>query len=76
MDLLRAMKANREKMGMAQPVTHTPALQQLPAAAVALAPGTKQMRAHIIQKKPKPKIVKKHFEAIIAQECESSSESD
>ena len=76
MDLLRAMKANREKMGMAQPATKTPVLQQLPAAVDALVPGTRMMRAHIIQKKPKPKIVKKHFEAIIAQECESSSESD
>ena len=76
MDLLRAMKANREKMGMTQPAAQTPALQQLPAAVDALVPGTKQMRAHIIQKKPKNKIVKKHFEAVIAQECESSSESD
>jgi hypothetical protein len=39
-------------------------------------PGTKAMRLHIIEKKPKPKTVKEHLEAIIAQECESSSDED
>jgi hypothetical protein len=40
------------------------------------APGTKAMRAFIIAEKPSKKIVKDHFEAIIAAECETSSDED
>ena len=39
-------------------------------------PGTKAMRAFIIEEKPTKKIVKEHFESIIAAECESSSEEE
>ena len=40
------------------------------------APGTKAMRTFIIEEKPSKKIVKEHFEAIIAAECETSSDEE
>jgi hypothetical protein len=39
-------------------------------------PGSKAMRAFIIEEKPTKKIVKEHFEAIIAAECETSSDEE
>lgn len=39
-------------------------------------PGTKTMRAFIIDEKPGKKVVKDHLEAIIDQECATSSEED
>lgn len=39
-------------------------------------PGTRTMRAFIIEEKPAKKVVKDHLEAIIDQECVSSSEEE
>lgn len=77
MDLLRTMKANRESQGLH---TEIHKLTELPKPTgknqEKPAPGTKAMRKYIIEKKPKKKDVKEHFEMIIAQECESSSEEE
>lgn len=75
MDLLKNMMANRQAAGLVP----QPKANQLPRPASSNekpAPGTKAMKHYIIAKKPKGKAVKEHFEAIIAQECESSSESE
>jgi hypothetical protein len=37
-------------------------------------PGTRTMRTFIIEEKPSKKVVKDHLEAIIDQECASSSD--
>jgi hypothetical protein len=75
MDLLRNMVANRQAQGM---VAEIPKPNELPKpkSNEKPMPGTKAMRKYIIEKKPKKKDVKEHFEMIIAQECESSSEED
>ena len=77
MDLLKNMMANRQAQGLhqVQPLK----ANELPKPKVSSekpAPGTKAMRMYIIEKKPAKKAIKEHFEAIIAQECESSSDED
>lgn len=39
-------------------------------------PGSRTMRAFIIEEKPAKKCVKDHLDAIIDKECETSSEED
>ena len=39
-------------------------------------PGTKTMRTFIIEEKPAKKVVKDHLEAIITNECISSSDEE
>ena len=74
MDLLRAMASNRQAQGLNLPVSQT---KTPPPDASEIAPGTRAMKKHIIAKKPKVKMVKKHMEALILRETESSSsESD
>ena len=75
MDLLRTMASNRQAQGL---VNEIPKANELPKpkSSEKPAPGTKAMRKYIIEKKPKKKDVKEHFEMIIAQECESSSEEE
>lgn len=78
MDLLKNMMANRQAQGLHQQPQPLKA-NELPKPKVSSekpAPGTKAMRVHIIDKKPGKKVIKEHFEAIIAQECESSSDED
>jgi hypothetical protein len=80
MDLLKAMVANRRQMvvPLTDPVprrrsgkkpTKTEKAKEIPA-------GTKAMREFVIDEKPPKKVVKEHLEAIVARECESSSDSD
>lgn len=66
------MKANRETAGL------TIQMQKMAVSKSSdeIAAGTKVMRQHIIHEKPSKKIVKEHIEAIIAQECESSSDEE
>lgn len=81
MDLLKTMLANRAaapamvhdpkpapKRGGRKPTKADRAKEQTP--------GTRAMRAFIIEEKPSKKVVKEHLEAIISRECESSSEED
>jgi len=76
MDLLRAMKSNREAQGLKiEPLV----INQLPKPKTQQekpAPGTKAMRKYIIEKKPGKKTIKEHFETMIEQECESSSDEE
>jgi hypothetical protein len=65
------MTSNRQVQGLVEP-TELPK----PKSTEKPAPGTKAMRKYIIDKKPKKKDVKEHFEMIIARECESSSEEE
>lgn len=81
MDLLKAMLANR---AAAPSMVHDP--KPAPKRkgrkptktdrAKEQTPGSRAMRTFIIEEKPSKKIVKDHLEAIIARECESSSEED
>jgi len=77
MDLLRTMIANRQahppvdpkpapSRGGRKPTKADRAKEQTP--------GSRSMRAFIIEEKPGKKVVKDHLEAIIAKECESSDE--
>ena len=77
MDLLRTMLANRQSQGMVydpKPVAD----KKKPKAEKAKqhTPGSKDMRRFIIEEKPSKKVVREHIQAIIDQECESSSDSD
>lgn len=71
MDLLRQMAANRQAQGITATATK-PKTESHDKPV----PGTKAMRAYIVEKKPSKKCVKEHLEQIIAQECESSSDED
>lgn len=75
MDLLRTMNANRQAQGLVNEIPKPTELPK-PTKQEKPAPGTKAMRKYIIEKKPKKKDVKEHFEMIIAEECESSSEEE
>lgn len=66
------MSANRQAQGItAVPVSRSSGKSEDKAI-----PGTKAMRAYIIEKKPSKKAVKEHLEAIITMECESSSDEE
>lgn len=77
MDLLKSMIANRQssvrpvsdptprrRIGGKKP-SKTERAKEIP-------PGTRAMRAFIIEEKPPKKVVKEHLEGMIAIECESS----
>lgn len=69
------MSANRQSQGLVS----MPKPNELPKPKVSSekpSPGTKAMKKYIIEKKPGKKTVKEHFEEIISQECESSSDED
>lgn len=78
MELLKQIAMNRQ--AQAEPVAAVekktkgrgiaPALP-MPAENV---PGTKGFRRMIIEEKPSKKVLKEHFEGLIAFECESSDE--
>lgn len=79
MDLLKSMMANRQA---APPVDPKPAPRgrgRKPTKADRAkeqTPGTRAMRAFIIEEKPSKKVVKDHLDAIIDQECASSSDEE
>lgn len=77
MDLLRNMMANRAAKGVVddpKPVGD----KKVPKAQRAKKHegGSKSMRHFIIEEKPSKKVVREHFEALVAIECDSGSESD
>jgi len=74
MDLLRTMAGNRQATGMM--VEQKGEAKQKVTDKGEIMPGTKAMRMYIIDKKPKHKTVKEHLEAIIARECETSSDEE
>lgn len=76
MDLLKTMISNRQAQGLMVEQTKPNELPKPVGKQEKPAYGTKAMRKYIIDKKPKKKDVKEHFEMIIAQECESSSEEE
>lgn len=75
MDLLKNMSANRQVAGLSLQMEKL-SVEKKGKSSTEATPGTKAMRLHIIEKKPGKKVVKDHLEAIIAQECESSSDED
>ena len=81
MDLLKAMVANRQ-MARVAPVDPAPrnrSGRKKPSKteqAKSIPAGTRAMRSFICEEKPPKKVVKEHLEAMIAMECESSSEED
>ena len=80
MDLLRSMIANRQAAGGGvadpKPAARRGRKPTKADRAKEQTPGTKTMRAFIIEEKPSKKVVKEHLDAIIDQECASSSEED
>lgn len=81
MDLLKTMMANRAAAGVVhdpKPRTTGVGGRRRKASkaerAKAQAPGSKAMRTFICEEKPSKKVVKDHLEAIIAEECASSSD--
>jgi hypothetical protein len=79
MDLLKSMLANRQTHTPVDPKATRSRNGRKPSKAQRAKeqqPGTKTMRAFIIEEKPSKKVVKDHLEAIIARECESSSDEE
>lgn len=84
MDLLKMIAANRAAQAQVQkaPVEERHKMKKVRGTPSALAkpvediPGTKSYRRKIIEEKPAKKKVKEHLEAMIAFECESSSDED
>ena len=78
MDLLRSMIANRQQAKVvSDPTPRREKGRRKPSKAERakeVPPGTKAMREFVISEKPPKKVVKDHLEAMIAHECESSSE--
>jgi hypothetical protein len=80
MDLLKAMMANRQAMGMVNDPKPSPQRGGKKAPKSERAKrhegGTKSMRHFIIEEKPSKKVVREHFESLVEKECESSSDSE
>lgn len=81
MDLIKAAIANRRAAGAdaqpaPKPVKNRGRGPTKAERAKANEPGSRAMRKFICDEKPAKKVVKDHIEAIIAQECESSSDED
>lgn len=80
MDLLKAMVANRQ--GMKEVRDPTPRSRQgrkkpsKTEQAKSIPAGSRAMRSFICEEKPGKKVVKEHLEAMIAAECETSSEEE
>jgi hypothetical protein len=72
MDLLKTMAANRQQQGLGQVKEEKKPVMSSDRPVA----GTKSMRKYIISEKPAKKHVKEHLEAIIAMECESSSDEE
>jgi hypothetical protein len=78
MDLIRKIEANRQAKGLL-PDMMTKQSGKKPSKAERAKQyesGSRGMRSFIINDKPNKKIVVKHFEALIAQECQSSSDEE
>lgn len=78
MDLLKSMIANRQNAkAVSDPVPRREKGRRKPSKAEKakeIPAGTRAMRNFICEEKPPKKVVKDHLEAMIAYECESSSE--
>jgi hypothetical protein len=75
MDLLKMMAANRAAMGVVKdPVPSGQKSKPKAEKAKSHESGTKSMRHFIIEEKPGKKVVREHFKALVAEECESSDE--
>lgn len=82
MDLLKSMIANRQS-SVRPPSDPTPrnrgSSRKKPSKteqAKSIPAGTRAMRSFICEEKPPKKVVKEHLEAMIARECESSSDEE
>lgn len=78
-ELLRMCAMNAAKRGevlVATTTTRTATPKTKAERAADIPPGTRAMRRFIIQEKPGKKVVKEHLSALIARECESSSEEE
>lgn len=80
MDLLRSMVANRAQLvTVSDPKPQPKQGRKKPSKAERAkehTPGSRSMRNFIIEEKPNAKIVREHFDAIIEEECASSSEGE
>lgn len=80
MDLLKSMIANRQTAKViSDPTPRRRASGKKPSKterAKDIPAGTRAMRGFICEEKPPKKVVKEHLEAIIAKECESSSDGE
>ena len=80
MDLLKRMIVNRHEAGVvSDPKPRSKAGRKKPSKterAKALTPGSKEMKAFICEEKPNHKIVKEHLQAIVDEECATSSDED
>lgn len=78
MDLLKTMMANRKAQGadLVDPEPRNGKKKTKMQKAKEYTSGSREMRNFIIKEKPSKKVVIEHFETIIAQECESSSDED
>lgn len=81
MDLLRGMIANRKAHAGVVPdpkprKKDTGRKKTKTEKAKEHTPGTKDMRAFIVEEKPTTKIVKEHLQAIADEECATSSDEE
>lgn len=73
MDLLKMMMANRAAQSrVVDPQPASAKAKPKSEKAKSHDPGSRAMRHFIIEEKPGKKVVKQHFESLVAQECESS----
>lgn len=81
MDLLKSMIANRQNSVRPpnDPVPRSRQGRKKPSKteqAKSIPSGSRAMRSFICEEKPPKKVVKEHLEAIISEECNTSSEED
>lgn len=79
MDLLKSMIANRQGIVAVDPKPRTERGRKKPTKterAKEHVPGSRSMRAFIIEEKPTQKVVKEHLQAICDAECASSSDEE
>lgn len=69
--IIEVKKAPVEERSKMKKIRGTPSGLAQPTEEV---PGTKAFRRKIIEDKPSKKVLKEHFEGLIAFECESSDE--
>ena len=81
MDIIRKVEASRQSKGlidkpMQSAATHGGKKMTKAQRAKEHEAGSRSMRHFIIEEKPSKKVVVEHFEALIAQECQSSSDEE
>lgn len=76
MDLIKKVMENRKALGLTNDTVEIGKKKSKAEKAKDHEAGSRSMRHFIIQEKPNKKVVREHFKALVARECESSSDED